>query len=111
MFGNDRRDLPFLGRWQFEDPESFREIIDWPHAATRHQDRVQEAIVAEAIHAGRQSVSYSRDSNWYSAAARLYLPRDFGYRVTVGAVDRIEHLGLIDHDRKRPSPAYRFRSR
>ena len=57
---DDRRDLPFVGVLQLKDPEAFREAIDWPHANTRKLDRVEEALIAQAIHADLRWTSYSR---------------------------------------------------
>ena len=101
---NDRRDLPFIGRWQLEDAEALRDFIDWPHATTRRLDRVEQAMIAEALHVGRSRwTSYSRRKDWYASAARQYLPRDFGYRPVIEAIGHLEYLGLIDHDRKKAS--------
>jgi plasmid maintenance system antidote protein VapI len=104
MHRNDRRDLPFIGRWRLEDSETLRDLVDWPHATTRRLDHVEEAMIAEAMHVGRSDwISYSRRKDWYASADRRYLPRDFGYRPVIAAIGRLEHLGLIDHDRKKPS--------
>jgi hypothetical protein len=110
MSGSDRRDLPFLGRWQIEHPEALRELMQWPHARTPRRDRVEAAVIAEALHAGRGWVSYSRRKNWYAKASR-YLPPELGYGVVIAAVDRLHSLGLVEHDRKRPSPEHRYQSR
>jgi hypothetical protein len=112
---DDRRDLPFLGVLKLKDPEAFRELIDWPHANTRKLDRVEEALIAQAIHAGQRWTSYSRRRGWYTSPARRYLPRDFGYRPMVDAVGRLEAFGSLEHDRKRPQsvivPVPRYQSR
>jgi hypothetical protein len=73
-------------------------------------------MIAEAIRVGFPGwISYSRNKNWYSSAARQYLPRDFGYASVIEAVGRLEHLGHFDHDKKRPrsaiNPGQRYQSR
>jgi hypothetical protein len=102
----ERHDRFFNGRWELEDPEVLRDLADWPHAKTRHLNDVEQAIIAEAMHIGRHRwTSYSRSKEWYTDEARKYLPRKFGYRSMVNAVDRLEYLGLLDHDRRPQSSA------
>ena len=101
------------GRWQLIDPQALRGAVDWPRANTKRVDRVEEAFVAEALHVGRSGrswTSYSRRRDWYASAARYYLPRVFGYRLIIDAIGRLEELGLVDHDRRKPS-ATRQRNR
>jgi hypothetical protein len=56
-------------------------------------------------------VSYSRSRDWWSSPGRHHLDRRFSYRTVIPAIDRLEYLGVIEHDRKRPSPHHQFQSR
>ena len=69
----------------------------------RHQAGLtqMQAAIAVAGVAAAGWVSYSRSNRCYPRRSR-YFPPGWTWRNVVGAVDRLDALGLIDHDRRPP---------
>lgn len=59
------------------------------------------SLVREAIISGRD-VSYSRRPDHYSNWPRIYRDELYSYRKVVAAVDLLDSLGLIEHDKAPP---------
>jgi hypothetical protein len=110
-----RRDRRFSGTCRLVDPDTIRQRFDWPRAATRRLDWVEEAMMAAAFREAwidpEKFMSYSRAWGWWSSPGRHYLDRRFSYRTVIPAVDRLEYLGLLDHDKKHSSPNGQWQSR
>ena len=55
-------------------------------------------------------VFYARDNNHYTLVRR-YVPNFYRRRVMIEAVARLQSAGLVEHQKTRPSPRARYRSR
>jgi hypothetical protein len=107
------RDRALDLRWRFTNRDLIELLLEQCGPTTVRRSDALEAILASAIAASqtdRPWISYSRDKNWYAHAGG-YLPVGLGYRLIVDAVDRLEELELLKHDRKRPSSHNRYQSR
>jgi hypothetical protein len=63
-----------------------------------------------AAESGDRWVSYSRNRNRYTGQQRYYGPC-FTYRYVVSAADQLDHAGLLEHQKAKPSPGGSWQSR
>src|SRR5215207_10050139 len=94
-------DKPLDFHWRSMD-ESWIDELHLPAASSKAYVRARASIVLEAMITERSElgrwISYSRRKPWYSTGKR-YRSTDYSFSTVPPAVDELEKLGLIEHDR------------
>jgi hypothetical protein len=94
-------DKPLAFHWRSMD-ESWIDELHLPTASSKAYVRARASIVLKARITARfepdRWISYSRRKPWYSTRKR-YRSTDYSFSTVPPAVDELERLGLIEHDR------------
>ena len=64
-----------------------------------------------SLAAMEQWIFYSRDNNHYASCGGRYVPKYYQRSWIVGAIDQLQSADLVHHEKTRPSPSARYRSR
>jgi len=101
---NPHADCPFARRWKLQDPE-WLESLDLPAARSAKYAKAREAVVIEAVLTSHTCpgvwLSYPRRKAAYAQSSRYRDPA-LSFAYVPDAVDELERLGLIEHQRARP---------
>ena len=101
---SDNRDHPLGCHWRPVAADAFA-VLNLPPVAPRAAT-VRNQILAEAYIVGRADpdrwVSYSRRREHYAVHRSRYRPGTYSYDLIVPAVDHLDALGLLDHQRMPP---------
>src|SRR5262245_30858667 len=112
--GLRRDDKPFQPCLTLVDPHAMMATLDLPQCSDATVNAAISALVANLVSilqlGEAQWLFYARDNNHYSRVRR-YVPEFYRPRVMFEAVDRLQSAGLIEHQKTRPSPRARYRSR
>jgi hypothetical protein len=97
-------DKPLAFHWRSMD-ESWIDELHLSAASSKAYVRARASIVLEARITARfepdRWISYSRRKPWYSNGKR-YRSTEYSFSTVPPAVDELEKLGLIEHDRAHP---------
>jgi hypothetical protein len=112
--GLRRDDKPFQPCLTLVDSHAMTAILGLPSTSDALVSAAISALVANIaslVQMGdAQWLFYARDNNHYSRV-RWYVPDFYRLRVVIEAVGRLQSAGLIEHQRTKPSPRARYRSR
>src|SRR5215813_83447 len=99
------RDHPLGCHWRPVAADAFA-ALDLPPARSRAAATVRNQILAEALVIGRADpdrwISYSRRREFYAVRRSRYHSGTYTYDLIVPAVDHLDALGLLDHQRMPP---------
>jgi hypothetical protein len=97
-------DKPLAFHWRAMD-EGWIDALALPAAQSRAYEQARASILLEAMITARSApeswISYSRCRNWYSQGQR-YRSTAYRFSTVPKAMDELERLGLLEHDRARP---------
>jgi hypothetical protein len=98
---NSPNDKPLAFHWRSMD-EGWIDALALPPAPSKAYAQarasiVLEALITERVEPGRW-ISYSRSKGWYAHGQR-YRGTCYTFSTVPRAVDELEQLGLIEHDR------------
>jgi hypothetical protein len=107
-------DKPFQPCLTLVDPHAMTATLGLPSSSDALVNGAISALVANMaslVQVGESEwLFYARDNNHYSRV-RWYVPDFYRLRVMIKAVDQLQYAGLIEHQRTKPSPRARYRSR
>src|SRR5215217_2991659 len=97
-------DKPLAFHWRALD-EGWIDALALPKARSRAYEQARASILLETMITARSApeawISYSRRKNWYSTGQR-YRSTAYGFSTVPKAVDELEKLDLLEHDRAEP---------
>jgi hypothetical protein len=99
--GSSSNDEPLAFHWHAID-EGWIDVLGLPPALSKAYAQARASIVLEALITERLEperwISYSRSKGWYAHGQR-YRGTCYTFSTVPRAVDELERLGLIEHDR------------
>lgn len=97
------QDKPLSFHWRVVNTDLIKSL-ELPAAPSRRHEKARAAIIVDAIRTGllspEQFISYSRNNSFYAAASR-YEGTHYTRTTVPWAVDNLDGLGLVEHDRAR----------
>src|SRR4051794_14740539 len=97
-------DKPLAFHWRAMD-KGWIDALALPKAQSRAYEQARASILLETMINARSApeswISYSRRKNWYSSGQR-YRSTAYRFSTIPPAVDELEKLDLVEHDRARP---------
>jgi hypothetical protein len=104
----NNRDRALTLNWRPSDPGEY-DRLGLPDLNSANAMEARSPIIAEALAAGQQWISYSRRASYYTGRSR-YRPATYSRRAIIPAIDQLAAAGWIEHE-KMPQGHRGFQSR
>src|SRR6516164_4712510 len=93
----NNRDRALTLNWRPSDPGAY-DRLGLPDLNSANAMEARSQIIAEALAAGRQWISYSRRASYYTDRSR-YRPPTYSRRAIIPAIDQLAREGWIEHEK------------